>query len=217
MKLKKDEVLICTGDSITEMGRAMPDGEGLSCNPSWGSSYVNLVGGYLGAEFPELRIRVINQGISGNQSRDLLARWDTDVIAKKPDWVTVLIGVNDVWRKFDAPYLYHLHVELDEYRENLKKIMEKTLPVTQNIIMLTPYMIENNPQDAMRQEMLRFSQVCKEVAAEHQIPCLDLQAGFDKLLETTHPMYYGWDRIHPNIVGQTMISHLLLRYLEAMK
>ena len=114
-------------------------------------------------------------------------------------------------------YLYHLHVGIEEYRENLKKIIEKTLPITPNIVMLTPYMIENNHQDAMRKEMIRFAQVCKEVAEEYQLSCLDLQAGFDKLLETTHPMYYGWDRIHPNIVGQTMISHLLLRYLEAMK
>lgn len=150
MKLKKNDVLVFAGDSVTDMGRAMPDGEGISGTSAWGNSYVNLIGGYLGAEYPEMQIRVINQGISGNQSRDLLARWDTDVLAKKPDWVSILIGINDVWRKFDAPYLYHLHVDIKDYQQNLEKMIEKTLPVTQNIVMMTPYMIENNPNDAMQ-------------------------------------------------------------------
>lgn len=216
MKLKQDDVLILAGDSVTDAGRLMPEGEGLSSCNNWGTGYVNLVGGYLGAEYPELRIRVINQGTSGNQSQDLLRRWDADVLAKKPTWVTILIGINDVWRKFDSPWIHETHGDAQEYEKNLKSIVEKTLPVTPNIVLMTPYMIENNPQDAMRQEMQRFSDVCKTVAAQYGLSCLDLQAEVDRLLETTHPMHYGWDRIHPNIIGHTMISNLLLRFFEAM-
>ena len=217
MKLKKDDVLVFAGDSITDQGRAIPDGEGSSHTSNWGRGYVNLVGGYLGAEYPQLRIRVINQGISGNQSADLLARWDQDILSPNPTWVVIFVGINDVWRKFDSPYQYETHVTPQTYENNLVTMVEKTLPTTGNIIFMTPYMIESNPADEMRQEMLLFCDVCKKVAARYDLPCLDLQAGFDKLLECTHPMYYGWDRIHPSIVGHTMISNTLLRYLEAMK
>lgn len=82
---------------------------------------------------------------------------------------------------------------------------------------MIPYMNETNPADAMLQEMQLFRDICKAVATQYGLPCLDLQAGFDRLLGCTHPMYYGWDRIHPTIAGHTMIANTLLRYLDAMK
>lgn len=216
MKLKQDDILVFAGDSITDQGR-VPAGEGSSHTSNWGHGYVNLVGGYLSAEYPDLRIRVINQGINGNQSGDLLARWDQDILSKNPTWVVILIGINDVWRKFDSPYLYETHVTPEEYKENLVAMVEKTLPFTKNIVFMTPYMIETNPADAMLHEMQLFGGICKAVAAQYGLPCLDLQAGFDRLLACTHPMHYGWDRIHPTIAGHTMIANTLLRYLDAMK
>ena len=216
MKLKQHEILIMAGDSVTDVGRQQPQGEDISPNPGWGAGYVNLVGGWLGAEYPELQVRVINQGTSGNQARDLLARWDRDVLAKQPTWITVLIGINDVWRKFDAAHIAEMQVTLEAYERDLAAIVEKTLPVTRNLVLMTPYMIEPNRADAMRAEMDRFGAAAKRVAARYGLACLDLQARFDALLQTMHPMQFGWDRIHPNIVGHTLIANTFLRYIEAL-
>ena len=71
---------------------------------------VACAGALLSCMYPELGLRVINMGISGNQVRDLKDRWQTDVIDLKPDWVSVLIGINDVWRQFDSPYMPETHV-----------------------------------------------------------------------------------------------------------
>ena len=93
--------IVFAGDSVTDMESAQPVGEGLFENV--GKSYVRIVENMLAAFYPEIYIRVTNSGISGNTSRDLLQRFDRDVVSLKPDWVSICIGINDVWRQFDSP------------------------------------------------------------------------------------------------------------------
>lgn len=85
--------LVFAGDSITDAGRDRSD------DLSLGDGYVSLV-----AE--ELRHRdhgavVINRGIAGNRAVDLERRWADDVLAESADVVTLYVGVNDTWRRFD--------------------------------------------------------------------------------------------------------------------
>ena len=92
--------IVFAGDSVTDMGSVNPVGEGLYDN--LGHSYVRVIENLLSAVYPEIRIRITNSGISGNTSRDLLARWERDVRQLNPQWVSILIGFNDVWRQFDS-------------------------------------------------------------------------------------------------------------------
>ncbi len=78
-------------------------------------------------------------GISGNTVRDLNARWDTDVVALKPDWVCVLIGINDVWRQFDSPNQHEQHVPLDEYERTYDALITRTLKFARGMVLMTPY------------------------------------------------------------------------------
>lgn len=89
--------IVFAGDSVTDMGSAQPVGEGLNDNA--GRSYVRIIENMLSAFYPEMRVRVTNAGISGNTSRDLLERFERDVVALNPDWVSICIGINDVWRQ----------------------------------------------------------------------------------------------------------------------
>src|SRR5215470_7212383 len=68
--------LLMIGDSITDVERARPVGEGR--DPALGRGYVQTVDALLGAVYPDQWIRVVNMGISGNTTRDLKARWQTD-------------------------------------------------------------------------------------------------------------------------------------------
>ena len=100
MLLQEGTRLVMIGDSITDCNRAydaMPAGWG-----SFGDGYVNLVNACLTGLAPEQKVMVINKGISGNTILDLQSRWDEDVLALKPDWVSIMIGVNDAWRHFDG-------------------------------------------------------------------------------------------------------------------
>ena len=117
MKLQKGSKLVMIGDSITDAGRARPVGEGLF--DPLGRGYVCMVNALLGAVYPERGLRVVNMGCSGNTVRDLKARWQTDVFDLKPDWVSIMIGINDVWRQYDLPLQPESHVPLKEYEEKI--------------------------------------------------------------------------------------------------
>ena len=93
--------IVFAGDSVTDRGSQCPVGEGLGEN--LGHGYVRMIENLLTACYPERRIRVTNSGISGHTSRHLLERFDRDVVSLNPDWVSICIGINDVWRQFDCP------------------------------------------------------------------------------------------------------------------
>ena len=115
--------IVFAGDSVTDMGSAQPVGEGLFDNV--GRSYVRVVENMLAAFYPETFLRVTNSGISGNTSRDLLKRFDRDVVELSPDWVSICIGINDVWRQFDSPAILDSHVSPEEYESNVEAMIHK--------------------------------------------------------------------------------------------
>ena len=110
--------IVFAGDSVTDMGSAQPVGEVLFDNT--GRSYVRVIENMLSVYYPDVRVRVTNSGISGNTSRDLLQRFDRDVVELNPNWVSICIGINDVWRQFDCPAMPETQVMPEEYETKLK-------------------------------------------------------------------------------------------------
>lgn len=211
MLFEKNDTILFIGDSISDYGRKRPVGEGL--NNAWGTSYVANVGAMLGSAYPELHLRVINMSISGNQTRDLVARWETDVMVFNPDWVCVLIGINDVWRQFDLPAQPETHVPLDEFVKNYESLLLRTLPHVKGMVLMSPYFMEPSKEDAMRARMDAYGTAVRALAEKYKLPFVDLQAGWDALFEHMHPCAIAWDRIHPNQVG---CMHIARQFLKAV-
>jgi len=208
MIFDKGDKILFIGDSISDYERARPVGEGLF--NAWGRSYVADVGALLGCMYPEMHLRVVNMGISGNQAKDLEARWQTDVMDHKPDWVSVLIGINDVWRQFDLPEIKESHVSLEDYEATCERLITQTLPHVKGMILMTPYVMEPNLSDPMRVRMDQYSDVIRALAAKYHLVLVDLQAGWDRLFQHMHPMNIAWDRIHPNQTGCMYIAKQFL-------
>jgi len=208
MKIAKNSKLVFIGDSITDVGRAQPGGEGLF--GALGTGYVAQVDALLGAFTPEAMIRVVNKGTSGNTVRELKARWDADVIDIKPNWLSILIGINDVWRQFDLPWQHEIHVGIEEYEETLDELVSRTKPQLDGLVLMSPYFIEPNKKDGMRAAMDRYGAVVKKVAAKHDAIYVDLQAGFDRVLETHYAATLAWDRVHPGQSGHMVIARSFL-------
>lgn len=204
LKILAGSKLVMIGDSITDAGRSRPGGEGLF--EALGKGYVNLVDALLGAVYPQLRIRVVNQGNSGNTVRDLQARWQTDVTDLKPDWLSVMIGINDVWRQFDSPRQTEWHVPLEEFERTLGELLAATRPSLKGLVLMTPYFIEPNRADAMRATMDRYGDAVKRQAARHDAILVDSQAAFDSILQHMHPGNLAWDRIHPTTTGHLVLA-----------
>ncbi len=153
MILGKNAALVCFGDSITQ-------GDGAT------GGYVALLQNFLTAGYPERNIRVVNAGVGGNRTPDLLARLDSDVIAQKPNAVLVMIGVNDVgWgfdefnprREFpagDGP----LGIPLNVYEANLSAIADRLREGTDaELIFATPTVLGEavDSPDSLRNIRLR--------------------------------------------------------------
>src|SRR5579871_4578871 len=190
MRLKEGSKLVMIGDSITDSERARPVGEGLF--NALGRGYVSYVDALLGATYPELGIRVVNMGTSGNTTRDLKARWQTDVIDLQPDWLSIMIGDNDVWRQFDMPWQKEVHVYPEEYETNLTELVTRTQPLVKGLVLMTPFYIEPNKSDAMRAQMDRYGAIVKKLAAQHGTVLVDTQAAYDAALDTYYAATLGW-------------------------
>lgn len=206
MIIKDKSVIVFAGDSTTDAGKTVtPDG--------LGEGYVKLVHDALIAFRPWAEYRIVNAGVSGNKSRDLLARWDADVMGCKPDTVFCMIGINDVWRHFDLVDSSDALSSEKEYEENLTKICEKSKGIEQFVFMY-PFFMERNASDEMRVMTDSYRKVMKKVADRYNRPVLDTQKEFDEYMKSRAGQSISWDRVHPNRIGSMLLARLILREIE---
>lgn len=203
--------IVFAGDSVTDMGSAQPVGDQMFDN--LGQSYVRRIDNLLGSVYPERYIRVINSGISGNTSRDLLARWERDVLRFDPQWVSICIGINDVWRQFDIPTAPEYACTPEEYRANMTAMLDSLRGRVKGAFLMTPWYMEPNKTDFMRARMEEYVNICRELAGQYDfVTLVDVQALFDRYFTVRHSAYIAWDRVHPNQVGATLIAREFLSH-----
>jgi lysophospholipase L1-like esterase len=212
MLIEGNSKLVMIGDSVTDCDRAKPYGEGLF--GAIGKGYVGLVSGLIESTYPERKIRVVNMGNGGNTVRDLKERWEKDVLALKPDWISIMIGVNDVWRQFDSPLITEQHVYLEEYEETLENLVKTTFPMVKGMVLMTPYYMEPNKSDSMRAKLDQYGLAVKKIAKKYGTVLVDTQTAFDEILKHFHSASIGWDRVHPNSTGHMVIARAFLNAIE---
>lgn len=208
MLIGAHQKLVIIGDSVTDCGRSRPVAEGLF--DPLGRGYPNFVNALLTARYPGLGIRVVNMGCGGDRVRELDKRWQTDVLDLEPDWLSINIGINDVWRQFDVPCITEEHVGLEEYGATLERLVAKTRPSLKGLVLMTPHFLEPCRSDAMRARMDQYGDVVRGLAGKYDARLADTQAAFDELLRHMHPSAIAWDRIHPNQVGQMVMARAFL-------
>jgi lysophospholipase L1-like esterase len=211
MRLEKGHKLLFIGDSITDCDRQRPDGEGLS--GALGRGYVSLVDAFLQASYPELRIRVVNMGVGGHNVRDLKRRWVSDVEDRKPDWLAVMIGINDVWRQFDTPFIPDGQVGPYEYESILRELVGRSMPLVKGLVLMTPFYIEPNTSDAMRTRMDQYGAIVRHVAHEHGTLFVDTQEAMNRVLAHLYPAALAWDRVHPSQAGHIILARAFLNVI----
>lgn len=212
MRIKSGSKLLFIGDSITDAGRS-ESGETTpwDVHLGLGKGYVNLVNALLSIGDPELKVRVMNRGISGNTVLDLQARWEADVVALQPDWLVVMIGVNDVWRQFDVPHRTEVHVAPELFEATYRKLLEQTRARLTGLVLMTPFVFEANPAEAMRARMDEYGSIVRRLADEFDAIFVDTQAAVDRILAHVHPASLAWDRIHPGTEGHMIFAQAFLK------
>ena len=210
MIFQNNDRIIFAGDSVTDMGSNQPLGEGLS--DKVGRGYVRVVENMLAVWYPELNLRITNAGTSGNTSRDLLARFERDVTSQNPDWVSICIGINDVWRQFDVPAILDAAVLPDEYERNVESMILAVKEKVKGIFILSPYYIEPLSEDPMRRRMDEYGEICRRLAEKHGCEFVDFQRMFSDYCKYQHSSRLAWDRVHPNQMGATLMAREFLRH-----
>ena len=205
MKLKDGDVIVFAGDSTTDADkRSTADG--------LGNGYVKLVSDALYAFYPMENYRVVNAGVSGNTSLQLLERWERDVMSRAPDVVFCMIGINDVWRHFDRCEPLQKRISVQEYRENLSSVCEKTKGV-RLFCVIPPYYMERNRTDEMRVMTEQFAAAARGVAKKYGADVLEVQPAFDEYMLGRSGQTISWDRVHPGWIGSHLIAREVFRFL----
>lgn len=199
---------VLVGDSITDTGRARPIGEAPG---GLGDGYVRQIDALLNAWYPAHRIRLFNTGTSGHTIRDLAARWQTDVVDLKPDWLSMMIGANDVWRQFDRPAQPERHVLPDEHERVYDELMSQTRPTLKGgLILITPFLLELRADDPMRARMDEYGAIVKRMAKKHDAILVDSQAAFNVVLKDLPSQAINGDRVHLNHIGAAVLARAVL-------
>lgn len=189
------------GDSITDAGRKD------YANPEeLGTGYPRLLAADL--TFRHSDYEVLNTGISGNRVVDLLARWKRDCINLRPDVLTILIGVNDVWHELNNQNGVSAKLFEDIYSILLRETKE-ALPETRVILMgayVTPGEATNQKWECFREEVGKRREITRRLAGFYQADYIDLQRMFDRELEKTDSLHWTVDGIHPTNAGHKLIA-----------
>lgn len=203
--------ILFLGDSITDAGRIRTledDGTHL------GYGYAAQVAASLGCEFPG-QFEFFNKGISGNKITDIYARMGRDVTALKPDYMSFMIGVNDVWHmnKGDG-------VRIDRFEKIYRMFIEDVLEALPNlkIMLMTPFCdsVTDEIFDGFNDEVFKRAAVIKEVADEYGFAFMNTQAIIDDIQKKAPLDYWTADGVHPTIFGHKMIADEWIRVFKKM-
>lgn len=193
------DVAVTNGQKIAFMGDSITEG---GTGPK---GYVTLV--MKGLEANNIKAACIPAGRSGHKSNDMLGRLESDVLSKKPDWMTLSCGVNDVWHGAGG-------VPLDAYKVNITKIVEQCQAAGVKVMILTSTMIGEDQPNANNQKLIAYNDFLRTLAKTKK--CLladlnaDMQAGIAKVTEKKGNVYTG-DGVHMNDAGNVMMATGVLK------
>ena len=204
-QFKKGSKLLFQGDSITDMkwGRNQKDR-----NHYLGHSYVFLIASRLGVDLPEANLEFFNRGISGNKVSDLRKRWQKDAIDLNPDWLSILIGVNDVSRGERS--ILNFQKWEEDYRFLLKRSRQKN--PTLKIVLLDPFILrmtrlsEDDVWKRWRGEIDKLGDIVSRLANDFQAVHIETQKIFDLAAKEVSPEHWIWDGVHPLPQGHELIA-----------
>ena len=201
--------ILFQGDSITDAGRSKDNDEYV------GIGYPLLVKASLGIEAPG-KYSFVNRGISGNRIVDLYARIKSDIINLKPDIMSILIGVNDVWHELsaengvDAEKFYKIYdMLIDEVKTALPDI---------KIMIMGPFVLKacatQEKWDYFNSEVKKRAEMAKKIAQKYNLHYVELQKGFDELSKNAEESYWLSDGVHPTAMGHEYIK---TEWIKAVK
>jgi len=196
--------ILFQGDSITDVGRDRNRGQANDPR-SLGNGYPMLIASGLLRDHAEKKLNVLNRGISGNKVPDLAARWQAECIDLKPNVLSILIGVNDIWHMLNGRYEGTVKTYASGYQALLEDTMAK-LPDTR-IVICEPFVLRCGAVgDKWFPEFTNRLEAARRVAADLSLQRVAFQEMFDEAIQVAPPEYWAGDGVHPTLAGHALMA-----------
>lgn len=206
INLKPNQTIVFTGDSITDVFKGSP------AYQPFGFGYVHFVANFLLAKYTRFNLNIVNTGVSGNTIRNLKARWQKDCIGHKPDILSVLIGINDLWRRHAGPERLPEAVCPDEYELTHKQLLlEAKQKCNCRLVLMEPFMFCSDPENLMFIELRTYIQIVRNLARQFDALLVPLQKMIDEQIHEVPPEKWSLDFVHPYLWAHAWIAQ---RWLE---
>ena len=208
IKMPSSGTVLFQGDSITDAGRSYENDEML------GAGYAMLASAWLSAEYPEKNLRFVNRGISGNRVKDLKSRWQKDCLDLKPEVVSIMIGINDVWRRYDSNDPTSVESFEADYRQILTQTRNALNP---QIILMEPFLLHvTKEQLKWREDLNPKIEVVKKLSAEFKAHLVPLDKIFTAAAQKKEPAFWSQDGVHPTLAGHALIAQSWLKAVKVI-
>jgi acyl-CoA thioesterase I len=196
------------GDSITDAGRDRQEHHHL------GYGYAMLAASWFQALYPEKGVHFLNRGIGGDRTGDLRRRWQADCLELQPAWVSVMIGINDTWRRYDRDDPTSVETFEENYRAALEDVTTK---LGARLILLEPFVVPV-PVDRVqwREDLDPKIAVVRQLAREFHAILVPLDGIFAQASTQREPAFWAGDGVHPSNAGHALIAQSWLRAVKAL-
>lgn len=213
IRIQENDVILFQGDSITDAGRDK-ENKAPNNNRALGTGYAFLAAANLLNTYASKQLTIYNRGISGNKVYQLADRWEEDCIAIKPSVLSILIGVNDFWHKFNGKYDGTVQVYRDDYR----KLIDRTLTALPGIKLIIgePFAVNNVKAvtDAWYPDFNEYRRAAQEIAVEYGAAFIPYQRVFDEAAKVAPPSYWTGDGVHASLAGAQLMAEAWLAVVK---
>ena len=206
-------VILFQGDSITDAGRDRSREKNANDARALGTGYAYLAASQLLAERPVAGLQIYNRGISGNKVFQLAERWDADCLSLKPDVLSILIGVNDIWHKLNGQYNGTVEVYEKDYRALLERT-RKALPQVK-LVVCEPFVLRCGAVNGKWfPEFDGYRAAARKVASKCNAVFVPFQSMFDEACEKAPPAHWAGDGVHPTMAGASLMARTWLNVVS---
>ncbi len=211
--LTNNQIILFQGDSITDAGRSRKD-TGYNTGQGLGSGYALLAAAAMLNKHAPLNLKIYNRGISGNKVYQLAERWDDDCINLKPDVLSILIGVNDIWHKLNGNY----NGTVDIYRNDYTALLERTRKALPDVklIICEPFGVRGVKavDDKWYPEFYDYQKAARDIAAKFDAIFIPFQNIFDEAQKRAPGAYWTGDGVHPTLAGAQLMAEAWIKVIK---
>ena len=199
--LQDKDVLLFQGDSITDAGR-LETPDGLGCG------YVAMIAGILPVALASCTLRVINRGVSGDRSVELLARWKEDCEDLKPTVLSIKVGVNDVWRHRES-WNGQTYVAPEEYTDTYRRLIDRAYAAgVRSLILCSPTTIDDGKDQLIQDLLDERTSIVNALAREYGALYVPFAEAQKSLLSRRPDLKWTLDGCHPSVCGHAALARV---------